>query len=192
MMKALAAILAASFALASFGCGEEDPAAMTTQAPKATTTTAEQAGPKLILVSGNDPRVGTVTPGESWRAEPTIDPPDRAQVPKLLLGRDLKVGSGSVANLGDVVTVRFVGVDYKSGKISFTGWGRKAALEFELGTNGNGEGFETGMVGMRVGGRRELVIPSRLSFGAKPLIYVVELAGTHASRLLPGETERER
>jgi peptidylprolyl isomerase len=166
-MKISAAIFAIALALLSLGCGRDD---------AASTTEATETAPRLPTVSnGNDPHFATVSGGERGGPEPNIDPPGRAP-PEQLLIRDLEVGSGPVAHRGDRVAVRYMGVDYRSGKVRFRDWSYPAPLEYRLGAGGNGAAFEEGIVGMQAGGRRELVIPSRLSYGSDGLDYVVGVA----------------
>jgi len=91
--------------------------------------------------------------------------------------RELEKGSGPRLEPGAKIALRYLGVEYNSGKTFEVRW----AQPFIIQKFGNGEllvGEERGMRGMRAGGRRELIIPERLGYenGVGPLIYVIELA----------------
>jgi len=116
--------------------------------------------------------------------EPTVTPPPGAP-PTKLVTKDLIVGTGPEAKAGDSVTVNYVGVLYKGGKVFDASWKRNETFPFVLGKSQVIPGWEQGIVGMKVGGRRELIIPSGLAYGAKgspptippnsALIFVVDL-----------------
>jgi peptidylprolyl isomerase len=103
--------------------------------------------------------------------------------PTELLVRDLEVGTGPLAVEGATVTVHYVGVDYESGEQFDSSWDRGETIEFPL--RGLIQGWQEGIPGMAVGGRRELVIPPELAYGAsgrhmlagKTLIFVIDLLG---------------
>jgi peptidylprolyl isomerase len=101
--------------------------------------------------------------------------------------KDLIVGTGAEAKAGDTVTVNYVGINFKSGKEFDSSWKRNEPFSFALGKSQVIPGWEKGIPGMKVGGRRELVIPPALGYGAKgtssippneTLIFVVDLLGT--------------
>jgi peptidylprolyl isomerase len=116
--------------------------------------------------------------------EPTVTPPS-SPAPSKLVKKELIVGTGPEAKAGDAVTVNYVGVLYKGGKVFDASWKRNETFPFTLGKGQVIPGWEQGIVGMKVGGRRELIIPSELAYGAKgspptippnsPLIFVVDL-----------------
>jgi peptidylprolyl isomerase len=99
--------------------------------------------------------------------------------------KDLIVGTGPEAKAGDTVTVNYVGVLYRGGKEFDASWKRKEPFTFELGAGKVIKGWDQGVVGMKVGGRRELIIPAELGYGAagspptippnSALIFVVDL-----------------
>jgi len=99
-------------------------------------------------------------------------PPQQKPLKKLVV-KDLVVGKGPVARWGDEASVRYVGVYYKTGKSYSQHWG--FSWEFPLDGKSPGPGWQKGIHGMRVGGRRELLIPSDLLFGDGDLAYIVEL-----------------
>jgi FKBP-type peptidyl-prolyl cis-trans isomerase len=95
---------------------------------------------------------------------------------------DLKEGSGNEAKKGDVVEVHYTGM-FKDGKKFDSSVGKKP-LEFKLGAPGLIKGFDAGVTGMKVGGKRKLMIPSELGYGKQgrgpippdtDLIFEVEL-----------------
>ena len=106
--------------------------------------------------------------------KPEVDPPP-GPPPKKLVIRDLVEGSGPGAQLGDALTVQYVGVNMKDEEL-FSSWTRRRApLTFALGGGTyNFPGWEKGLEGMKEGGRRELWIPGYLALG-EPLFYVVDL-----------------
>ena len=116
--------------------------------------------------------------------EPTVTPPS-GPAPAKLVTKELIVGTGPEAKAGNSVTVNYVGVLYKGGKVFDASWKRNETFPFVLGKSQVIPGWEQGIVGMKVGGRRELIIPSDLAYGAKgspptippnsALIFVVDL-----------------
>lgn len=114
--------------------------------------------------------------------KPEIDVPT-ASAPTELAVRDLTVGEGAEAVPGARVSVHYVGVDFASGEQFDASWDRGEPIEFALA--GLIQGWQEGIPGMRVGGRRELVIPPRMAYGksgghrlaGKTLIFVIDLLG---------------
>jgi len=102
--------------------------------------------------------------------KPRFDPPDR-KAPKKLLHRDLEIGSGSAAQRDDEVTIFYTGAVYRTGKPRYGG----AAGPFPLGSGGLGRAFEEGLKGMEPGGRRELIVPSRLLGGTAAIDYAIAM-----------------
>jgi peptidylprolyl isomerase len=104
--------------------------------------------------------------------------------PDKLIGADLVVGTGEVATTAATVRIQYVGALYSNGETFDSSWGRGAAT-FPL--SQVIAGFSQGIVGMRIGGRRELVIPSDLGYGAAgappvipggaTLVFVIDLLG---------------
>lgn len=115
---------------------------------------------------------------------PEIDPPE-GPAPSELQIVDEVVGEGPEAKAGDTVDVHYVGVSYDSGEEFDASYRRGQPLTFQLGAGMVIQGWDTGVQGMRVGGRRKLVIPPHLAYGErgaggviKPnetLIFVCEL-----------------
>ena len=119
--------------------------------------------------------------------KPTVTPPS-GPAPKKLVVKDLIIGTGAEAKTRQKVTVNYVGVLYNGGKEFDSSWKRNEPFGFTLGTGQVIKGWDKGIPGMKVGGRRELVIPAALAYGSKgsppsippnaPLVFVVDLLGT--------------
>lgn len=100
---------------------------------------------------------------------------------------DIQVGEGAQAGHGSTVDVHYVGVAFSSGEEFDASWNRGAPLSFRLGGRQVIEGWDQGVLGMRVGGRRKLVIPPHLAYGERgapgaiapneTLIFVCDLVG---------------
>jgi peptidylprolyl isomerase len=116
--------------------------------------------------------------------KPEIDFPDFPP-PDDLVVTDLTVGDGAEATAGSTVSVHYVGVAHSTGEEFDASYNRGAPLDFPLGAGRVIAGWDRGVQGMRVGGRRQLVIPPHLGYGdrgaggaIKPgetLIFVVDL-----------------
>jgi peptidylprolyl isomerase len=78
---------------------------------------------------------------------------------------DIWEGDGKVASAGDTVKVHYVGVAHSTGEEFDASWNRGEPLEFRLGAGQVIAGWDQGVQGMKVGGRRQLVIPPHLAYG---------------------------
>ena len=113
-------------------------------------------------------------------SKPEIDFP-AGPAPTELVIRDLVVGPGAEARPGGRVQVHYVGVDVQTGEQCDASWDRGEPIEFPLA--GLIQGWQDGIPGMRVGGRRELTIPPRMAYGdsgrhrlaGRTLIFVIDL-----------------
>jgi peptidylprolyl isomerase len=90
----------------------------------------------------------------------------KGPAPKRLVIRDVVKGHGPMAKNGDTLTVNYVGVLYSNNKLFDSSWHRHEPFTFRLGQGTVIEGWERGFAGMRVGGRRELIIPPSLRTAA--------------------------
>jgi peptidylprolyl isomerase len=116
--------------------------------------------------------------------KPEIDFPE-GEAPADLEIKDLWEGDGEVAVAGQNVTVHYVGVSFSTGEEFDASWNRGAPFKFPLGGGRVIKGWDKGVQGMKVGGRRQLTIPAHLAYGnqsptpaIKPgetLIFVVDL-----------------
>jgi len=115
---------------------------------------------------------------------PHIDKPE-GDIPFELRIEDLVEGDGAEATSGQKVTVHYVGVAFRSGEEFDASWSRGQPFEFKLGKGQVIPGWDAGVRGMKVGGRRRLTIPSAMAYGARgaggviephePLVFVVDL-----------------
>jgi peptidylprolyl isomerase len=96
--------------------------------------------------------------------KPEVDFPEGEPPTKLEI-TDIWEGDGAVAKAGDTVQVHYVGVAYSTGEEFDASWSRGAPLEFRLGVGQVIAGWDQGVQGMRVGGRRQLIIPPGLAYG---------------------------
>jgi len=116
--------------------------------------------------------------------EPKVTVPT-GPAPTKLETKELIVGTGAEAKDGDTVSVNYVGALYENGKVFDASWKRKEPFTFTLGKGQVIPGWDQGIPGMKVGGRRELIIPASLAYGAKgspptippnaPLVFVVDM-----------------
>lgn len=117
---------------------------------------------------------------------PEIDPVD-GPPPAELVTEDLTVGDGDEASAGRTVSVHYTGVAYSTGEQFDSSWDRGDPLRFPLGAGRVIAGWDQGVAGMKIGGRRKLVIPPHLAYGdrgaggvigpGETLIFVVDLMG---------------
>ena len=116
--------------------------------------------------------------------KPAIDFPGELATTDLVI-EDLVLGDGAQAKAGDTISAHYVGVAHSTGEQFDASWDRGAPLSFRLGVGQVIKGWDEGIVGMLVGGRRRLTIPAALAYGdrgaggaIKPgetLIFVVDL-----------------
>ena len=170
-MRTLMLTIAACAALAVAGCGggndsstgstvgSEATATATTESPAKAEPAAEKTKPEVTVPNGA--------------------PPSKLEV------KELEEGSGAEAKAGDKVTVQYVGVNYKNGKEFDSSWSRSEPFPFTLGGGEVIAGWDKGVEGMKVGGRRELIIPPELGYGEsgyppaippnETLVFVIDL-----------------
>jgi peptidylprolyl isomerase len=156
--------LCAALALAVSGCGGSDDDSSSAQATSEATTT-EQSGAEANL-----------------NAKPKVTVPG-GPAPKKLEEVEIVEGDGAEAKSGDEVTVQYVGVGYDSKEEFDSSWSRGEPATFDL--DEVIPGWDQGIAGMKVGGRRELTIPANLAYGPagsppvigpnETLIFVVDL-----------------
>src|SRR5215212_8061950 len=157
-MKSAWAMVAIGAVLALAGCGGGSD---TTGASRAA---APAGGAREITIAA---RAATIRHAEDMRPDegglvgsepkPIIprDPP-----PFALSYQDLIEGDGQVARYGDSVSIQYVGAEYGSGRQYTSSWDWGSPYNFEVGNAALIKGFDQGVAGMRVGGRRELIIPT--------------------------------
>jgi peptidylprolyl isomerase len=158
-------------------CGDDNSASSATT----TTSVAASNGAPSASTSTLDPKAQQMLDEINKRGKPTVTvPPAPATELKVT---DLVVGTGATAEPTSTVLVHYVGVGQQSGKEFDSSWSRGQPISFPL--NQVIPGWSQGMVGMKEGGRRELVIPGALAYGANPptpdiqpnetLVFVVDL-----------------
>jgi peptidylprolyl isomerase len=118
--------------------------------------------------------------------KPEVEIPDGPPSYQLEL-EDIVVGDGAEAVAGKVVEVHYVGVAWKTGKQFDASWDRLDTFKFGLGKGQVIRGWDQGVAGMKVGGRRRITIPPDLGYGARgaggvigpneTLVFVVDLVG---------------
>lgn len=117
------------------------------------------------------------------RTTPELDAPE-GPAPEQLVIEDLIEGDGPAAGPGSTVDVHYLGVEYDTGEQFDSSWDRGQSIEFPLAMLV--KGWQEGIPGMKVGGRRKLVVPPALAYGpagaghrlsGKTLIFVIDLLG---------------
>ena len=143
-------------------------------APDTTTTagnTGQATGPTSTTAAGGGGLVALApiaaadrSPAGTWGTAPTVTVPAGAP-PSELQSADLIEGTGKTAAPGDSVTVQYVLATYSAGQVIQSSW-TSQPFTFTLGEGQVIPGWDKGVVGMKVGGRRELIIPPALGYGA--------------------------
>lgn len=128
------------------------------------------------------PRVPRVSNPE----KPDVQIPSE-EPPTGLVVEDLVEGDGSDASAGSTVMVHYVGVAWSTGQQFDASWDRNESFDFRLGAGQVIKGWDDGVAGMKVGGRRRLTIPPDMGYGSRgaggvikggeTLVFVVDLLG---------------
>jgi peptidylprolyl isomerase len=159
-LPAVLVVFALLAALALAACGDDDDSdsggasAATSQEesdpPSADTGTETEAAPDLTDTS----------------VKPVIDKPTGTP-PRRLEKEDIVKGKGPGAKPGDTVIVNYVGVSFSTGEEFDASWDTGQPFPVQLGAGNVIEGWEKGLVGIKKGGRRELIIPPEMAYGAQ-------------------------
>ena len=130
---------------------------------------------------GSDKEKQASAPTASATATPSATP----EATKPHVKKDIRVGTGAEAGTGKTITVQYVGVSALNGRQFDASWDRGEPFKFVLGQGQVIKGWDQGFAGMKVGGRRELIIPPKLGYGAQgspptigpneTLVFVVDL-----------------
>jgi len=124
-----------------------------------------------------------MTTPENELSRPEVDAPE-GPAPTELVVEDVTVGDGPEATPGATVNVHYLGVEYETGEEFDASWNRGQSINFPL--RSLIAGWQQGIPGMKVGGRRKLVVPPELAYGpaggghrlsGKTLIFVIDLLG---------------
>jgi FKBP-type peptidyl-prolyl cis-trans isomerase len=121
-------------------------------------------------------RFATIT-NRGKETQPQLHPSDRPS-PRKVLVRDLEIGTGPAARLGDQVDVYYFGVKYKTGKRSYFRWPSQPPLATRLGD----VPWEEALIGMRPGGLREAIIPSRLHLDTGTIDFLFRMVRVEGRR----------
>jgi peptidylprolyl isomerase len=176
-------LLLVVFAFAACG-GEDDrsgesgaaPSEEATEAPTEAATEAAPTGP-------TEGKTGVKVSGKEGE-KPEIEVPEGTEPPSELTIEDLKEGDGAEAKSGSTISVNYSGVLFKDGTEFDNSFDRGEPISFPLGAGQVIPGWDQGFEGMKVGGRRVLVIPSELAYGPtgqgpigpdEALVFVVDL-----------------
>jgi FKBP-type peptidyl-prolyl cis-trans isomerase len=175
MTRTSRALLSLALALAGCGGGNGD------------SDTAAEASPTALECPITATEVEAPAGATADLATKPVVAPGTAPAPTELQYADIVVGEGEQAQTGDQVTVKYVGAIYQTGKEFDSSWSRGPEETFPFGICREGvvPGFAVGPTGMKVGGRRQIVIPPHLGYGAEgsppaipanaTLVFVVDL-----------------
>ncbi len=186
MLKPIAltcAVILLGVAVASCGSSSAAPGVQT--APSGGPTAAAVTTATTTTSAATTPANTTPLPA-ALKTKPKVVAPSGPPPTKLVI-KDLIKGTGPVAKPDSTVTVQYVGVLYKNGKQFDASWNDGAGKPVTFPLSGMIPGWKQGIPGMRVGGRRELIIPSNLGYGASgrapkippnaALVFVIDLHG---------------
>ena len=158
---------------------------VTVQTPPATTT--DTATTPATTTPAKPKSTSSKAISKDLKSKPAIPKPT-GKPPKTLVVKDIVKGKGATAKAGDAITVQYVGVDFKTGEQFDASWDRGQPFQFQLGAQMVIPGWDQGVAGMKVGGRRELVIPPDLAYGPQgqppaiapnaTLVFVIDLVST--------------
>jgi peptidylprolyl isomerase len=169
------------------GCGSSSAAPGVQVAPSSGQTAASVTATTSASTSTSAATSTSSTPlPAALKTKPTVVPPS-GPAPKQLVVKDLIKGTGPAATASSTVNVQYVGVLYKGGKQFDASWNDGSGQPTSLPLSGVIKGWQQGIPGMKVGGRRELIIPPSLGYGAAgsppkipanaPLVFVIDLHG---------------
>lgn len=136
-----------------------------------------------LAACGEEKRASQETLSASPGQKPSVAVPDGAP-PKTLQITDIITGSGPEATAGKTVEVHYVGVAYSTKQEFDASWDRGSPFAFTVGAGNVIRGWDQGVPGMKVGGRRQLIIPPDLAYGPngtgpigpnETLIFVIDL-----------------
>jgi peptidylprolyl isomerase len=180
-VRRLAPLTAAAVALLAAGCGSSSKTSAPASTGAHSATTPATAAPAPKATTGEAPAVPNA---QDLSSEPKIAKPSGTP-PTTLIKKDLVVGKGPAVQAGQTATVQYVGASWSNGQVFDASWTRNQPFPFPVGQQQVIPGWDQGVPGMRVGGRRELVIPPELGYGAQgsppaigpneTLVFVIDL-----------------
>jgi peptidylprolyl isomerase len=166
MHKKLTLLIATgALGVAVAGCGtSKAPGIVLAPSGGATTASATSTSTTATTSSATSTTAQVPTPTSGpLSKEPTITAP-KGTPPTTLVKKDLVSGTGATAKDGDQITVNYVGALYSNGKVFDSSWSRKQTFTTTLTSGSLIQGWIEGIPGMKVGGRRELIIPAKLAY----------------------------
>jgi len=175
----IAALVLSATAVAATACGSSTPTAGPPAGQPGNATTSTRVTSTTIAP------IPMPSPAGTWGVKPPVTLPV-GRPPTVLEASDLIVGTGPAAKAGDKVTMQYVGVNYETETEFQASWDFNMPYSFTLGEGQVIKGWDKGVVGMKVGGRRELIIPPDLAYGPMPpknsgitanatLVFVIDL-----------------
>ena len=175
----------AALALFAAGCGDDEDTGGESAGTNAATTPAETTAEAPAAGGGEAP---TVSNAEDLSSKPQIETPE-GDPPSKLIKEDLVVGDGPEVKKGQLASMQYVGISWSTGEQFDASWDRNAQpFQFQVGQGMVIPGWDEGIPGMKVGGRRVLVIPPDMGYGPQgtpdgsiapneTLVFVVDLVG---------------
>jgi peptidylprolyl isomerase len=182
-MTRLPILLACLFLAVFAACGDDDEQeAAATPEPTAETTPEPAAEPE----AAPEGEIDVASISEKLSKKPAPEIPSDSTPPAELITEDIVKGQGKAAKAGDTVSMQYAGYNWSNGQPFDASWDRgKQPFEFGLGGGMVIPGWDEGIVGMKEGGRRLLVIPPELGYGPagsppvigpnETLVFVVDL-----------------
>jgi peptidylprolyl isomerase len=158
-------------------------AAATTTPAATTAETATETTTAPAASKGSGKTIQQLVISKDLKKKPSIAQPSGTP-PTKLYSRDIVKGKGKAAKKTDNVTVQYVGVSYSTGEQFDASWDAGSPFTFDLGKSAVIKGWDQGVPGMKVGGRRLLVIPPDLAYGDQAngkiaanetLVFVIDL-----------------
>jgi FKBP-type peptidyl-prolyl cis-trans isomerase len=181
--KSIFVCAAVAVAAALAGCGGSSTAPGIVQAPGAGATAAATTAAAASSTTTSSTSTSSTPLPAALKTKPTVTVPKGAS-PKTLVVKDLITGTGPAVTSGSTVTVQYVGVVYKNGKQFDASWNDGSGQPASLPLSQTIPGWQKGLIGMKVGGRRELIIPPSLGYGStaqakipanSTLVFVIDL-----------------
>ena len=185
-LRATTAALLAATALIAAGCGDDDDDTAATPAAEAPAATEPAPAGTAPAAPAGDFDIDALASeiGEDLDSKPEIPQPEGAP-PAELVTEDIVEGEGEALQAGDTANVQYVGVSFATGAEFDSSYEGGQPVPFPIGQGAVIPGFDEGLQGMRPGGRRLLVIPPDLAYGAQgappaigpneTLVFVVDL-----------------
>lgn len=175
----IALLAAAAAGLGACGDGKSDTASTTAESAAAAPAPATATSTTTTSAKTS----GSLDISKDLSSKPKIPKPS-GDPPAKLVVQDIVAGKGRAAKAGDNVVVHYVGALYNTGEQFDASWDSGSPFAFALGQGGVIAGWDQGVEGMKIGGRRLLIIPPDLAYGAQghgsigpneTLVFVIDL-----------------